>query len=276
LRRHHEVALRAQHLHSAEPGVLAISSTKFNPFLRHDPNSPYLFDRTRDIVDAIVTGKNEPQTHFAEGARILLTRLIMWEVIDTPRRERAPSLAHVHDLLKQPVEVASDTDGNECAVAVLRATAGRFVEKSNDLDGVVSPSDTQTCWLMSSRLCGYLVSGTELSRLRREMISCYVVLPTSVLEFFNPWLRLVVSAGLDTVFRQWKRARTPRADYANQIHPARQIRTDNCHIQPHRRATPLNSRRLCFRTSTSTRSAQLHGKAFARHVGRNLSHFALA
>src|SRR6201999_1423201 len=93
-------------------GVLGIRSIGFHPLLRLDPRSPRLFDQAQGIADALITvGKNESQPFFAESARALLIWLIMWEVIDAARRGRVPSLAHVRDLLTEPVETATDAAG---------------------------------------------------------------------------------------------------------------------------------------------------------------------
>ena len=130
----------------------------------------------------IVIGKNESQPHFAESARALLIWLIMWEVIDAARRGRVPSLAHVRDLLTEPVEMATDADGNEYEIKGLRATAGRavacgdpritglagrFVGKSKEIDGIISTADTQTRWLMSAPMREDIsvAEGADFSRL---------------------------------------------------------------------------------------------------------------
>ncbi|MGE4046255.1 MAG: type IV secretory system conjugative DNA transfer family protein [Acetobacteraceae bacterium] len=201
-------------------GALGIPSTGFNPLLRLDANAPRLFDQAKAIAEVlIVTGRNESQPHFADSARSLLTWLIMWEVIDAARKGRVPSLAHVRDLLTEPVETATDPDGSEYEVKGLRATAGRavasgdprimglagrFVAKSRELDGIVSTADTQTSWLMSAPMREDISvkDGADFSRLRREPITCYVCLPAHELEAFNPWLKLVVSTCLNTVYEQ--------------------------------------------------------------------------
>jgi type IV secretion system protein VirD4 len=200
--------------------MLGIASTGFNPLVRIDPHSPYLYDIAQGIADVlIVTGRNESQPHFAESARSLLTWLIMWEVISAARHGRVPSLAHVRDMLTEPVQVATDADGTEYEIAGLRATAGRavatgdvrlaglagrFVGKSRELDGIVSTADTQTRWLMSTSMREDIsvADGADFSRLRREPITCYVGLPAHALEGFAPWLRLVVTSALNAIYEQ--------------------------------------------------------------------------
>jgi type IV secretion system protein VirD4 len=44
--------------------------------------------------------------------------------------------------------------------------------------------------------------GADFSRLRREPITCYVVLPAHELETFSPWLKLVVQTALNTIYEQ--------------------------------------------------------------------------
>jgi type IV secretion system protein VirD4 len=203
-------------------GVLGIPSTGFNPLLRIDPNSPRLFDQAQRLAEVMISvGKNESQPHFAQSARSLLTWLIMWEVIDAARSGRTPSLAHVRDLLTEPVEVATDEDGKPYEVAGLRATAGRavasgdpriaglagrFIGQSKELDGIISTADTQTRWLMSvpMREDISVAAGADFAQLRygRDPISCFVVLPAHELEAFNPWLKLVVTTALNTIYEQ--------------------------------------------------------------------------
>jgi type IV secretion system protein VirD4 len=201
-------------------GVLGIRSIGFNPLLRLDPGSPRLFDQAQGIADAlIVTGKNESQPHFAESARALLIFLIIWHVIDCARRGHVPSLAHVRDLLTEPVETATDADGNEYEIKGMRATAGRavasgdprlaglagrFLGKSKEIDGIISTADTQTRWLMSTPMREDIsvAGGADFSRLTRESITCYVGLPAHELEAFNPWLKLVVTSALNAIYEQ--------------------------------------------------------------------------
>jgi type IV secretion system protein VirD4 len=143
----------------------------------------------------------------------------MWEVIDGARRGRVPSLAHVRDLLTEPVETATDAAGNEYEVKGLRATAGRavasgdpriaglggrFVGKSKELDGIISTADTQTRWLMSAPMREDISvrDGADFSRLGRESISCFVCLAAHELQSFSPWLKLVVTTALNTIYEQ--------------------------------------------------------------------------
>jgi type IV secretion system protein VirD4 len=197
-----------------------IPSTGFNPLLRINPNSPYLYDQAQSIADVLIaTGKNESQPHFADSARSLLTWLIMWEVIDAARHGRVPSLAHVRDMLTEPVQTATDAGGKEYEVVGLRATAaravasndprlaglaGRFVGKSKELDGIISTADTQTRWLMSTSMREDIsvADGVDFSRLRHEPITCYVGLPAHALEAFAPWLKLVVTSALNAIYEQ--------------------------------------------------------------------------
>jgi type IV secretion system protein VirD4 len=202
-------------------GVFGILSVGLNPLLWLNPNSPRLFDQVQGIADAlIVTSKNESQPHFAESTRALLIWLIMWAVIGCARRGRIPSLALVRDLLTEPVETATDANGNEYEIKGLRATpagravatndprlvglAGRFVGKSKELEGIISTADTQTRWLLSQPMREDISvrGGADFSRLTREPITCYVCLPAHELEAFNSRLKLVVTAALNTIYEQ--------------------------------------------------------------------------
>ena len=201
-------------------GILNIPSIGLNfllPLLKH-ANSPRLFDMARNLADVlVVVGKAESQPHFAESARALLIWLIMWEVIDAARRGRVPSLAHVRDLLVEPVETATDADGNEYEIKGLRATAGRavasgdprimglagrFLRNTKEIDGIVSTADTQTRWLASESMRAdvSVAEGADFSRLTREPITCYVGMPAHELD--SPWLKLVVVTALNTIYEQ--------------------------------------------------------------------------
>jgi type IV secretion system protein VirD4 len=205
-------------------GILGIPSIGFNPLLRllKHAKSPRLFDCAQQIADVmIVTGKNESQPHFAESARALLIWLIMWEVMEADRLNRVPSLAHVRDMLTEPVETETEPDGTVVEVSGLRDTArravlsgdprivglaGRFTGKSKELDGIISTADTQTRWLMSASMRADIsvATGADFSQLRRgaDPITCFVGLPAHELEAFNPWLKLVVVTALNEIYEQ--------------------------------------------------------------------------
>jgi len=201
-------------------GILGIPSIGFNPLLplRKAVNAPVLFDLAQNIADVlIVTGKNESQPYFADSARALVIFLIMWEVIDAARTNRVPSLAHVRDMLVEPVEVATDADGNEYEVKGLRATAGRavasgdprimglagrFLRTSKEIDGIVSTADTQLRFLASASMRDDIsvAEGADFSRLTREPITCFVGMPAHELD--NPWIKLVVVSALNAIYQQ--------------------------------------------------------------------------
>jgi type IV secretory pathway TraG/TraD family ATPase VirD4 len=201
-------------------GILGIRSIGFNPLLPllKQASSPVLFDLAQNIADVLITtGRNESQPHFADSARALVIWLIMWEVIDAARMGRVPSLAHVRDMLVEPVEVATDADGNEYEVKGLRATAGRavasgdprivglagrFLRASREIDGIMSTADTQTRWLASASMREDIsvAEGADFSRLTREPITCFVGMPAHELD--NPWLKLVVVSALNEIYAQ--------------------------------------------------------------------------
>ncbi len=200
-------------------GVLSIRSIGFNPLARIDPRSSRLTDRAQLIADALIeVGPNETQPHFGHSARSLLTFLICWEIIDAARHHRVPSLPHVRDWLTEPVETATAPNGDSIPIRGLPATAGRavasgdarvlglaarFTRSSREIDSIISTADTATRWLMSMPVRDDLVKdGADFRRLRKEPISCYVILPAHELEAFKPWLRLVVSTALSDIYEQ--------------------------------------------------------------------------
>jgi type IV secretory pathway TraG/TraD family ATPase VirD4 len=203
-------------------GILNIPSIGFNPLLPllKAVDTPALFDLAQNIADVlIVTGRNESQPHFADSARALVIFLIMWAVIDAARspEKRVPSLAHVYDMLTEPVEMATDADGTEYEVKGLRATAGRaiasgdprivrlagrFLRTGKEIDGIVSTAETQLRFLASESMRADIsvAEGADFSRLTREPITCFVGMPAHELD--NPWLKLVVVSALNEIYAQ--------------------------------------------------------------------------
>ena len=199
-------------------GVLGLPTAGFNPLARLAPNSPRLYDPAQAIADALIKVEGDSQPHFPESARGLLTWLIMWEVIDAARNRRMPSLAHVRDLLTEPVETAIGPDGRSYAVRGLCATAGRavasgdprvaglaarFTVSNREIDSIVSTADTQTRWLMSEPMRQDITrDGIDFAQLKREPTTVYVILPANELEGFSVWLRLIVVSALNALYQQ--------------------------------------------------------------------------
>ena len=194
-----------------------LASAGFNPLASLDENAPTFYDDAKGLAEALITVEGDPQRHFPESARGLITGAIMWE-----RRLNADqaSLKHVRMMLTEREEWSDAGDGKRHLVRGLRRTAelmceaakqfpdqggwqiaslaARFVDEfSNETRGIQSTLDTQTGWILSEPLASDLErNGIDFRRLKQKPSTVYVILPGERLREHAIWLRLVIAWAL--------------------------------------------------------------------------------
>jgi type IV secretory pathway TraG/TraD family ATPase VirD4 len=132
-----------------------LQSIGFNPLAGIDPdNRTFFFQNCQAVGEALIKiESNDPQKHFPESARGLVTGVIMWEVLKAQREPRAPLLENVRSMICEPV--GEDTNGKLTAGLPFHATemvksghrqiadlAGRFMQEgSREIDSPEQHAD---------------------------------------------------------------------------------------------------------------------------------------
>lgn len=177
-----------------------------------DPRSPRFYEEAAAIGEAMIAVEGDPQRHFPESARGLITGLIMWV------RLRDGDQAHLGTVLQLLTE-AEQTDANGRPVKGLRRTAAEMVasqhfqiaslaarfikDGSREIDSIRSTAETATRWLLSDPMRKDLArNGIDWGQLTRMPTTVFVILPAEDLEFHAVWLKLIVSCALNGIYRQ--------------------------------------------------------------------------
>ena len=86
---------------------------------------------------------------------------------------------------------------------VVASAAREVLNKSeNERSGVLSTAQSHTHFLDSPRMAQVLGTSTvDLSALKRESVSVYLILPTDRMDGYARWLRLMVSQSLQDAMR---------------------------------------------------------------------------
>jgi len=198
-----------------------LRSHGFNPLMRLDPASPYYYADVAALAHALIEiNPKETQKHWPEGAQGLVMALIFWEVLLARRERRAPSLGRVRQMLCEPEQWEPGPGGKSRLVKGLKITVARMIDEGGEMIASLveefmrehglgeiaslgNAAKVPTRWLIDPTIRADLEkpNPVDLSILRREPTTCYVVLPERVMTEFRPWTRLVISAALREQFR---------------------------------------------------------------------------
>jgi type IV secretion system protein VirD4 len=197
-----------------------VESAGFNPLAALHPDSPSFYEDSAIIAEALIkVSAHDP--HWGESAQGLITGLIMWE---KKRNGARANLENVRAMLTEADDWKDKGDGEQGLKSGLAVTAKKMVEKggyeiaslaarfadvnrTDELESILSTADTQTRWLLSKKMRADLAgeeigdmkkSGVDFRKLKegKKPMTVYVVLPSKYLETHSIWLRLVVSEAL--------------------------------------------------------------------------------
>ena len=196
-----------------------LASAGFNPLASLDPLAPTFYDDAKGLAEALIVVEGDPQRHFPESARGLITAAIMWErklhgenaslkrvrmmltereQLETIDGERVPvaGLRYIAKMMSDAASQFPDHGGWQIA-----SLASRFAaEFSNETRGIQSTLDTQTGWILSDPLAGDLErNGIDFRALKQKPSTVYVTLPGERLREHATWLRLVIAWALRTL-----------------------------------------------------------------------------
>jgi type IV secretion system protein VirD4 len=199
-----------QGVHAFDPFGLAASAdvlATYNPLDLIDPEGPEAVDDARTLADMIVLpeGREGEQTFWNEEARGVLSGLILHVATNAPIELR--TLAHVRTLLTlapgQFAELLKEMQASSAAGGLVARAAARVLQKAEkERSGVISTAQSHTHFLDSPRMARVLGSSSiDLSVLKRDVASVYLILPTDRLDAYARWLRLMIACVLLAIAR---------------------------------------------------------------------------
>jgi type IV secretion system protein VirD4 len=155
-------------------------------------------------------GRGGEQLFWNEEARALLAGLILYVAATAPPALR--TLAHVRTLLTLAPDLFAallETMWRSSAVdGLVSRAAARILQKADrERSGVLSTAQSQTHFLDSPSMSRVMDHSTlDLSVLKTEATSVYLILPSDRLETYARWLRLMISCALLAIARTRGRA----------------------------------------------------------------------
>jgi type IV secretion system protein VirD4 len=184
-----------------------LRSHGFNPMADLDERSDDFNDDATLIGLAMVPdrgGAGGGDSHFFNSsAQALASAFVMHEKI---KNGRAANLANVRKMMTQPF-TASGLQGTIAEMACsrcepLRAKAGRFVSGSRSAMDVFSTVINEWNCTDSPPVQRDLSGpGFDWNLMKREIVTCYLVLPADRLESHANYLRLIVTSALRALMR---------------------------------------------------------------------------
>ena len=196
-----------QRVHAFDPFGVVGGDATYNPLDLIDAASPEAVDEARMLADMIVLpeGRGGDQLFWNEEARAVLTGLILHVAANSPPELR--TLAHVRTLLTlapEPfAELLKEMRDSESAGGLVSRSAARILQKAEkERSGVISTAQSHTHFLDSPRMARVMGRSTfDLSTLKTEAVSLYLILPSDRLEAYARWLRLMISCSLLAIAR---------------------------------------------------------------------------
>ena len=196
-----------QQVHAFDPFRVASGDATYNPLELIDPESPEAVDEARTLADMIVLpeGQAGEQLFWNEEARAVLTGLILHVAANAAPELR--TLSHVRTLLTLPpesfAELLKDMRESPAVHGLVSRSAARILQKAErERSGVISTAQSHTHFLDSARMARVLSRSTvDLSILKREPTSVYLILPSDRLEAYARWLRIMIACSLLAVAR---------------------------------------------------------------------------
>lgn len=197
-----------QAVHALDPFDIVGGDDAYNPLDLVQPEGAEGLDDARMLADMLVMpndAREGEQAFWNEEARGLLTGLVLHVATTAPPELK--TLLHVRRLLTLAPEefsvLLSDMRASEAANGLVARAAARLLQKADkEKSGVVSTAQSHTHFLDSPRMARALARTTvDLSALKRDEMSVYLVLPSDRLEGYARWLRLMIACALLAIGR---------------------------------------------------------------------------
>ncbi len=196
-----------QSVHAFDPFGVADAEATYNPLDLIDAGHKDAVDDARLLADMLVLpgGREGEQAFWNEEARGVLTGLILHVAAGAPPERR--TLTEVRALLTLPPEpfahLLEEMQGSQAAGGLVARAAARLLQKADkERSGVLSTAQSHTHFLDSPRMAQVLGQSTvDLSVLKREAASLYLILPTERMTGYARWLRLMIACALRALAR---------------------------------------------------------------------------
>ena len=196
-----------QRVHSFDPFDVVGGDATYNPLDLIDAASSEAVDEARMLADMIVLpeARGGDQLFWNEEARAVLTGLILHVAANAPPELR--TLTHVRTLLTlapEPfAELLREMRDSPSAGGLVSRSAARILQKAEkERSGVISTAQSHTHFLDSPRMARVMGRSTfDLSTLKTDAVSVYLILPSDRLEAYARWLRLMISCSLLAIAR---------------------------------------------------------------------------
>ena len=196
-----------QRVHAFDPFDVVGGDATYNPLDLIDAASSEAVDEARMLADMIVLpeARGGDQLFWNEEARAVLTGLILHVAANAPPELR--TLTHVRTLLTlapEPfAELLREMRDSPSAGGLVSRSAARILQKAEkERSGVISTAQSHTHFLDSPRMARVMGRSTfDLSTLKTDAVSVYLILPSDRLEAYARWLRLMISCSLLAIAR---------------------------------------------------------------------------
>ena len=193
---------RGAPVYAFDPFAVVDGGATYNPLDLIDATSAEAVDDARLIADMLVlpSAREGEQVFWNEEARGVLTGLILHVAANAPVDLR--TLTQVRALLTLPPEPFADLleemQSSQAADGLVARAAARIAQKADrERSGVLSTAQSHTHFLDSPRMARVLERSTvDLSLLKREAVSVYLILPTDRMDAYARWLRLMIGCAL--------------------------------------------------------------------------------
>jgi type IV secretion system protein VirD4 len=182
----------------------------FNPLAAIDPCHDNFIDDATETGISLVKEQGDSNARFFSGsAQDFVSMLVGHECVINPKKA---NLGNVRRMLTEPL--ARNESGADIGLLKtireisrshcepLKFKAGRFLAATRSNMDIVSTAINETRFLDSPpirrSLCG---PGFDWDAMKREIITCYLILPADRLESHANYLRLIVTSALRTLLR---------------------------------------------------------------------------
>jgi type IV secretion system protein VirD4 len=215
------------------PGYGDLRSSGYNPLAKLNPLSRTFNREAAQLAEALVT-VSDREPHWDVSARALLSAIIMYAVMEARQllspeiramagaaaetlfqNKTVPTMARVRELLcmaSDKPSAANDFRGTglpalalammQTSIAGLRNKASQFTSWSSEIQSVASGAKRHTETLDDDEIAEDLSkNGFRMSEMKKRPVTVYLVLPPDVMERHSKWLRLVITAALQSVMR---------------------------------------------------------------------------
>jgi type IV secretion system protein VirD4 len=210
--------------------LFGIPSDGFNPIMSLDPKADDFPDDALNLADAVIkVSGSERDPHWTNSAQDLITTLIMFaritanivysrtgEIADFRghfgyvRECLGYDADHFKELIKEIVDTA-ESEEYYCPELATKANRWKSIGNDNkELNSIISTALTQTRWLDSRPIKRDLLRGThDLSKLKEQPTTLYLILPANRLATQSSWLRLIIVSIVQSLMKDATKPKTP-------------------------------------------------------------------